>query len=57
MLQLKHMCYKGKDDFRKKLGIIAILRAGLGVVDGILKTDTCSELAIGLYRDPGTYAD
>lgn len=39
----------------KKLGIIPILRAGLGMVDGILKLIPAAKVGhIGLYRDPVT---
>ncbi|MDX8361065.1 MULTISPECIES: uracil phosphoribosyltransferase [Bacillaceae] len=39
----------------KKLGIIPILRAGLGMVDGILKLIPAAKVGhIGLYRDPKT---
>jgi uracil phosphoribosyltransferase len=39
----------------KKLGIIPILRAGLGMVDGMLKLIPAAKVGhIGLYRDPVT---
>lgn len=39
----------------KKLGIVPILRAGLGMVDGILKLIPAAKVGhIGLYRDPKT---
>ncbi|AST93752.1 MULTISPECIES: uracil phosphoribosyltransferase [Sutcliffiella] len=39
----------------KKLGIIPILRAGLGMVDGILKLIPAAKVGhVGLYRDPKT---
>lgn len=39
----------------KKLGIIPILRAGLGMVDGIMKLVPAAKVGhIGLYRDPET---
>lgn len=39
----------------KKLGIIPILRAGLGMVDGLLKLVPTAKVGhIGLYRDPET---
>ncbi|AZR74008.1 uracil phosphoribosyltransferase [Anoxybacter fermentans] len=39
----------------KKLGIIPILRAGLGMVDGILRLIPTAKVGhIGLYRDPET---
>ena len=40
----------------KKLGIVPILRAGLGMVDGFLSLiPTCKVGHIGLYRDPETH--
>jgi uracil phosphoribosyltransferase len=39
----------------KKLGIIPILRAGIGMVDGILKLIPAAKVGhVGLYRDPET---
>lgn len=39
----------------KKLGIIPILRAGLGMVDGVLRLIPAAKVGhIGLYRDPET---
>ncbi|WP_243387087.1 uracil phosphoribosyltransferase [Bacillus kexueae] len=39
----------------KKLGIVPILRAGLGMVDGILKLIPAAKVGhVGLYRDPET---
>lgn len=39
----------------KKLGIVPILRAGLGMVDGLLKLVPTAKVGhIGLYRDPET---
>ena len=39
----------------KKLGIVPILRAGLGMVDGIMRmVPACRIGHIGLYRDPET---
>lgn len=39
----------------KKLGIVPILRAGLGMVDGVLRLiPACRIGHIGLYRDPET---
>jgi uracil phosphoribosyltransferase len=39
----------------KKLGVIPILRAGIGMVDGILKLIPAAKVGhIGLYRDPKT---
>ena len=40
----------------KKLGIVPILRAGLGMVDGFVKlVPACKVGHIGLYRDPETH--
>ncbi|TLS35840.1 uracil phosphoribosyltransferase [Pseudalkalibacillus caeni] len=39
----------------KKLGLVPILRAGLGMVDGILKLIPAAKVGhVGLYRDPET---
>jgi len=39
----------------KKLAVVAILRAGLGMVDGVLKLAPLAKVGhIGLYRDPKT---
>ncbi|TFB19248.1 uracil phosphoribosyltransferase [Filobacillus milosensis] len=39
----------------KKLGVIPILRAGLGMVDGIVKLIPAAKIGhVGLYRDPET---
>ncbi|GAB2541909.1 uracil phosphoribosyltransferase [Gracilibacillus alcaliphilus] len=39
----------------KKIGVIPILRAGLGMVDGILKLIPTAKVGhVGLYRDPET---
>ncbi|AWI13894.1 MULTISPECIES: uracil phosphoribosyltransferase [Bacillaceae] len=39
----------------KKLGIVPILRAGMGMVDGILKLIPAAKVGhVGLYRDPET---
>ncbi|MFC0186982.1 uracil phosphoribosyltransferase [Fictibacillus aquaticus] len=39
----------------KKLGLVPILRAGLGMVDGILKMVPAAKVGhVGLYRDPET---
>ncbi len=41
----------------KKLAIVPILRAGLGMVDGILQLIPSAKVGhIGLYRDPETHA-
>lgn len=40
----------------KKLGVVPILRAGLGMVDGIMKLVPAAKIGhIGLYRDPHTH--
>ena len=40
----------------KKLAVVPILRAGLGMVDGILKMIPAAKVGhIGLYRDPDTF--
>lgn len=39
----------------KKMGIVPILRAGIGMVDGVLKLIPAAKVGhIGLYRDPET---
>lgn len=39
----------------KKLGLVPILRAGLGMVDGILKLIPAAKVGhLGMYRDPDT---
>ncbi|TQR18102.1 uracil phosphoribosyltransferase [Psychrobacillus soli] len=39
----------------KKIGIVPILRAGIGMVDGILKLIPAAKVGhVGLYRDPKT---
>jgi uracil phosphoribosyltransferase len=39
----------------KKLGLVPILRAGLGMVDGIIKLIPAAKVGhVGLYRDPDT---
>ncbi len=48
-----------KDKFKmlsgKKMGIVPILRAGLGMLDGVLKLIPAARVGhIGLYRDPET---
>jgi len=46
---------KGRIISGKKVAIIAILRAGLGMVDGILKLIPSAKVGhIGMYRDPET---
>ena len=46
---------KSKISCRKKIGIVPILRAGIGMVDGILKLIPAAKVGhIGLYRDPQT---
>lgn len=45
----------GKQLAGKKVAIVAILRAGLGMVDGVLKLIPAARVGhIGLYRDPDT---
>lgn len=45
----------GKQLSGKKVGVVAILRAGLGMVDGVLKLIPAARVGhIGLYRDPNT---
>lgn len=45
----------GKQLSGKKVGIVAILRAGLGMVDGVLRLIPAAKVGhIGLYRDPNT---
>lgn len=40
----------------KKMAIVPILRAGLGMVDGVLNLVPSAKIGhIGLYRDPGTH--
>lgn len=40
----------------KKVGIVPILRAGLGMVDGFLRLIPAAKVGhIGLYRDPATF--
>ncbi|KAB3539717.1 uracil phosphoribosyltransferase [Alkaliphilus pronyensis] len=46
---------KSKSLSGKKLGIIPILRAGLGMVDGVLQLIPAAKVGhVGLYRDPVT---
>ncbi len=46
---------KGKIISGKKMAIVAILRAGLGMVDGILKLIPSAKVGhVGMYRDPET---
>ncbi|TFE04114.1 uracil phosphoribosyltransferase [Jeotgalibacillus salarius] len=46
---------KGKVLSGKKLAIVPILRAGIGMVDGILKMIPAAKVGhVGLYRDPET---
>jgi len=48
---------KSKTISGKKLALVPILRAGLGMVDGILNLVPSAKVAhIGLYRDPETLA-
>lgn len=46
----------GKELSGKKLAVVPILRAGLGMVDGILDMIPAAKVGhIGLYRDPDTF--
>lgn len=46
---------KGKVIRGRKLGLIPILRAGLGMVDGVLRLHPTAKIGhVGLYRDPET---
>ena len=46
----------GKELSGKKLAVVPILRAGLGMVDGILQMIPAAKVGhIGLYRDPKTF--
>ena len=46
----------GKQLSGKKMAVVPILRAGLGMVDGILKMIPAAKVGhIGLYRDPDTF--
>lgn len=47
---------KAKELYGKKMAVVPILRAGLGMVDGILTMIPAAKVGhIGLYRDPKTY--
>ena len=53
------MCYEATRDLKmlsgKKLAIVPILRAGIGMVDGMLSLIPAAKVGhIGLYRDPET---
>ena len=46
----------GKELIGKKLAVVPILRAGLGMVDGMLNMIPAAKVGhIGLYRDPETF--
>lgn len=46
----------GKIIAGRKMAIVAILRAGLGMVDGILRLIPSAEVGhVGIYRDPDTW--
>ncbi|MDY0382305.1 MAG: uracil phosphoribosyltransferase, partial [Atribacterota bacterium] len=46
----------GKIIAGRKMAIVAILRAGLGMVDGILRLLPSAEVGhVGIYRDPDTW--
>ena len=48
--------FKSKIIAGKKLGVVPILRAGLGMVDGIVNLVPTAKVGhIGLYRDPETH--
>ncbi len=48
--------FKGKEIDGKKLVIVPILRAGLGMYEGLLKLTPAAKVGyIGLYRDPKTH--
>ena len=48
--------YAGPEIAGKKLGIVPILRAGLGMVDGVMRLVPAARVGhIGLYRDPETH--
>ena len=48
--------FKSKVIAGKKLGVVPILRAGLGMVDGIVNLVPTAKVGhIGLYRDPETH--
>ncbi|TFD96999.1 MULTISPECIES: uracil phosphoribosyltransferase [Jeotgalibacillus] len=54
-LQTPVSATKGKVLSGKKLAIVPILRAGIGMVDGILKLIPAAKVGhVGLYRDPET---
>ena len=47
--------YVGKEISGKKVGIVPILRAGIGMVDGVLSVMPAARVGhIGMYRDPET---
>lgn len=47
--------YTGKEISGKKVGIVPILRAGIGMVDGVLSVMPAARVGhIGMYRDPKT---
>lgn len=47
--------YIGKEISGKKIGIVPILRAGIGMVDGVLSVMPAARVGhIGMYRDPET---
>ena len=49
------MRWLGKELSGKKLAVVPILRAGLGMVDGMLSMIPAAKVGhIGLYRDPET---
>ncbi|MBP2025644.1 uracil phosphoribosyltransferase [Peptoniphilus stercorisuis] len=47
--------YVGKEISGKKVGIVPILRAGIGMVDGVLSVMPAARVGhVGMYRDPET---
>ena len=57
MWRLKHRFVKTtvKELKGKKMAVVPILRAGLGMVEGMLSMSTAAKVGhIGLYRDPET---
>ena len=56
MLLSKHRWVnQHKNTFREKVAIIPILRAGIGMVDGILELIPAAKVGhVGLYRDEET---
>ncbi|MGI6175968.1 MAG: uracil phosphoribosyltransferase [Christensenellales bacterium] len=56
-IQTPLVCMKAKMLAGKKLGIVPVLRAGLGMAEGVLQLVPAAKVGhIGLYRDPVTLA-